>query len=122
MLEAVFVDEPLGPPPYVVWGVVAEYLHIWFSTIAPSLDWRVCLKAARVGLTLGLEICYTTCSACGLVFCDEVQQAGKLAQLCFDGRSVRRVCLQFLKVASGLENRFCSPLTRWGCQVNAGQL
>ena len=85
------MDEPLGPPPYVVWGVVAERLRIWLATIAPSLDWRVCLKAAQVVLTLGLEIYYTACSACGLVFCDEVQQAGKLAQLCFDGRSVRRV-------------------------------
>ena len=92
MLEAVFTDEPLGPPPYVVWGVVAEQLCIWFAIIAPSLDWRACLKAARVALTLGLEICYTACSVCGLVFCDEVQQAGKLARLRFDGRSVRRVC------------------------------
>ena len=88
--------------------------------IAPSLDWRVCLKAAQVALILGLEICYTACSACRIVFCDEVQQAGKLARLCFDGRSVRRVCLQCLKVASGLETHFCNPLACWGCLVNAG--
>ena len=90
--------------------------------IAPSLDWRECLKAARVALTLGLEICYTACSACGLVLCDEVQQSGKLARLHFDSGSVRRVCLHCSKLASGLENRFCNPLACWGCQVNAGQL
>ena len=36
LLEAVFADEPLGPPPYVVLGVVAERLRIWLATVAPS--------------------------------------------------------------------------------------
>ena len=71
---------------------------------------------------LGLEICYAAYSACGLVFCNEVQQAGKLARLCFDGHSVHRVCLQCFKVALGLGSRFCNPLACWGCQVNPGQL
>ena len=88
--------------------------------VAPSLDSRVCLKAAQVGLTLGLELCYAACSACGLVFCNEVQQAGKMARLCFDGRSVCMVCLQCLMVALGLENHVCKPLACWGCLVNAG--
>ena len=78
--------------------------------VAPSLNWRICLKAARVVLTLGLEICYAACSACGLVFCDEVQQAGKLARLHFDCRSVRRVFfLQYFVGSFRLGESFLQP-------------